>query len=165
MEISGTRIIAQSLPCGKHLVLARGGQRKNVGETPHEAHVVVVALSHPRLLQYYLRNPDAIGVGGVAPGQTTPVPPVPRFDGLGKGMARGVGRVGRQRKGGCGVAGQWKSLMRCSSESWQMSRVPSFSATMYPSSPCTTTFFSSVACTMQLCESYRLMSGPMQALP
>ncbi len=41
-------------------------------------------------------------------------------------------------------------LMRCSSASWQMRSVSLFSATMQLCSPCTTTFFSPIVCTMQL---------------
>ena len=55
--------------------------------------------------------------------------------------------------------------MRCSSDSLQMRSVPSFSATMQLSSPCTTTFFSCVVCIMQLCESYVSMFCPILALP
>ena len=56
-------------------------------------------------------------------------------------------------------------LMRCSSDRRQMSSVLSFSATIYPSSPCTITFFSYVAWMMQLLVSYTWMSLPMQLLP
>ena len=52
-------------------------------------------------------------------------------------------------------------LMRCSSLSWQMSSVLSFSAMMYPSRPCTTTFFSCVVCIRQFFVSNRRM----QVLP
>ena len=56
------------------------------------------------------------------------------------------------------------SLIRCSSASLHISRVPSFSAMIYPSSPCITACFKCGVCTMQLLHSYNRTFSPTTAL-
>ena len=67
VQIARAAIVAESLPLRQHVVLRSASQRLDIREAADEAPVVVVALSHARLLEDYLAYPYAIRVGRLPP--------------------------------------------------------------------------------------------------
>lgn len=62
MQITGTRIIAQSLPILHHFVFIRLGQSGDIGKTFHKADEIIVPLHHTRLLKNDFRYPYYIRI-------------------------------------------------------------------------------------------------------
>ena len=76
-EVAGAAVIAQPLPEFQHLVLGRGGERRNVGKTLRETEVVLHPLRHAGLLEDHFREPDPVGIARTAPRQVTTLAGVP----------------------------------------------------------------------------------------
>lgn len=71
MQITGTRIIAQSLPILHHFVFIRLGQSGDIGKTFHKADEIIVPLHHTRLLKNDFRYPYYIRICRIPPGKFT----------------------------------------------------------------------------------------------
>lgn len=69
MQVAGAGVIAQPRPQSQHFIQRCGRQRANIGEPRHETSVVRNDGGHLGLLQHDLRDPDAVGIRGVLPGQ------------------------------------------------------------------------------------------------
>ena len=69
MQVARAGVVAQAGPQGHHVIRWRLGQRGEGGAACEEAGVVGDDRVHLGLLQHDLRQPDAVGVGGVLPGQ------------------------------------------------------------------------------------------------
>ncbi|CFW02491.1 Uncharacterised protein [Bordetella pertussis] len=69
VQVAGARVVAQAGPVGHDIFLARRRQGGHIGKTFQEALVIRNDRRHLRLLQHDFREPDAIGVAGVLPGQ------------------------------------------------------------------------------------------------
>ena len=79
-SLAGNRsaaVIAQPLPEFQHLVLGRGGERRNVGKTLRETEVVLHPLRHAGLLEDHFREPDPVGIARTTPRQVTTLAGVP----------------------------------------------------------------------------------------
>jgi endonuclease III len=76
-EVAGAAVIAQPLPEFQHLVLGRGGERRNVGKTLRETEVVLHPLRHAGLLEDHFREPDPVGIARTTPRQVTTLAGVP----------------------------------------------------------------------------------------
>jgi len=69
VHVSGTGVIAKPLPQLQHLLFGSIGQPFQGGEFFQKPKVIGRALLNTGLLQYHLRNPDFVGVAGLAPRQ------------------------------------------------------------------------------------------------
>ena len=73
VQVTGTTVIAQSLPFTQHFVLCSSGQILYRWPMVHKALPVLPTLFHLRLLEDDLRKPDGIRVVRLSPGQITTI--------------------------------------------------------------------------------------------
>jgi hypothetical protein len=73
MKAPGAGVIAEALPQQQHVVLLRGGQFGQAGESRHPAPPVGQHHLQLRLLQHHLGHPDAVGIEGFAIGRRAAV--------------------------------------------------------------------------------------------
>ena len=69
MQVARPAVVAQAAPEREHLVLGRRGERADVGEAGDEAIEVAEHGRDLRLLQHHFREPDAIRLARLLPGQ------------------------------------------------------------------------------------------------
>src|SRR6185312_16394553 len=67
--VARTRVIAKPGPSGEHVVERRIGQRLHVRPEREKFAVVACDRLHRRLLQHDFAQPDAVGIGALAPGR------------------------------------------------------------------------------------------------
>ncbi len=77
VQVPGPLIIAQPLPFPEDLPQRGPGQAPHVGEDPEPALVVGDDGRDGRLLEHDLGDPDPVGIFRPAPGQLSPVGPIP----------------------------------------------------------------------------------------
>jgi excinuclease ABC subunit A len=69
LQISSPRVIAETSPGGEQIGLGCSGKRSDVRKALEKAFVIGNDGGHSRLLEHDFRDPDSIGVPGIAPGQ------------------------------------------------------------------------------------------------
>ena len=72
-QVAGPLVVTQPGPAAQDGLLAGAGQLLNGGEGAEEALVVGDYHRDARLLEHGLRQPDAVGIRGAAPGEVTAV--------------------------------------------------------------------------------------------
>src|SRR5438445_1308212 len=91
MQVARAGVVAEAAPEPQHLVLVRASERLHVWKAGDEAPVVGNDRRHLRLLQHHFREPDAVGVARVLPGQ--PLAPVTALPGDEKACESGHARI------------------------------------------------------------------------
>lgn len=98
LEVAGAGVIAEAGPGGEEVGFGGGGEGGEVGEAGKEAFVIGNDSSDAGLLEHDFREPDAVGVAGVAPREVALVGEKPLVQRGGKSHVVGIIRKSQKKK-------------------------------------------------------------------